>query len=114
MLMFFADEDEWMALSEEERQAAVGQIGAWYGQQAQSGTMMEGRRLFGKDQARTVRLGRPGRSAKAETHDGPFVEAKEAIGSYCIVEAADLDEATAIAESWPGGGAVEIRPVMEG
>lgn len=37
MLMFFAEEDTWMAVSEVERARAIQQIGAWSGQQAQSG-----------------------------------------------------------------------------
>jgi hypothetical protein len=46
--------------------------------------------------------------------DGPFIEAKEAIGSYAIIEVPDLDAAITLAKGWPGGGAVEIRPVAEG
>ena len=45
--------------------------------------------------------------------DGPFVETKEALGGYYIVEAADLDEAIALAKKVPAPfGGVEVRPVM--
>ncbi len=45
--------------------------------------------------------------------DGPFAETKEALGGYYIVEAADLDEAIAIAKDVPARfGGVEVRPVM--
>ncbi len=45
--------------------------------------------------------------------DGPFVETKEALGGYYVVEAADLDEAIAMAKDLPTpGGGVEVRPVM--
>ena len=44
--------------------------------------------------------------------DGPFIEAKEQIGGYAAIEVADLDEALRMARTWPGRGAVEIRPVM--
>jgi hypothetical protein len=45
--------------------------------------------------------------------DGPFVETKEAVGGYYVVEAADLDEAIAMAKDVPHYfGAVEVRPVM--
>ncbi len=113
MLLFFADEDEWMALPEEARTAAIGQIGAWYGEHARAGRIVEGRRLGGKGTATTVRLGSAGRGQEPTIVDGPFIEAKEAIGSYAIIQAANLDEALAVAGSWPGGGAVEIRPVRE-
>ena len=45
--------------------------------------------------------------------DGPFVEAKEALGGYYVVEAADLDEAIEIAKDVPAYfGAIEVRPVV--
>ena len=45
--------------------------------------------------------------------DGPFVETKEALGGYYLVEAADLDEAIAMAKDLPTpGGGTEVRPVM--
>jgi hypothetical protein len=45
--------------------------------------------------------------------DGPFVETKEALGGYYLLEAADLDEAIALAKQIPEPfGGLEIRPVM--
>lgn len=46
--------------------------------------------------------------------DGPFVETKEALGGYYLIEAKDLDQAIAIGKLTPafGGGGVEIRPIM--
>ena len=46
--------------------------------------------------------------------DGAVVETKEAVGGYYVVEAADLDEAMAVAKDIPAPfGGVEIRPVRE-
>jgi hypothetical protein len=45
--------------------------------------------------------------------DGPFAETKEALGGYYLIEAADLDEAIAIAKQCPAPyGAVEVRPIL--
>ena len=44
--------------------------------------------------------------------DGPFAETKEALGGYYVVEAADLDQALALAGTLPGQS-VEVRPVIE-
>lgn len=45
--------------------------------------------------------------------DGPFVETKEALGGYYLIEAPDLDAALAIAKDCPARfGGVEVRPVM--
>ena len=46
--------------------------------------------------------------------DGPFVETKETLGGFYVVEAADLDAAIAIAKDVPApDGGVEVRPIME-
>jgi hypothetical protein len=44
--------------------------------------------------------------------DGPFVETKEALGGYYLIEAANLDEAIGIAKQVPAPfGGVEVRPI---
>jgi hypothetical protein len=49
----------------------------------------------------------------SEVTDGPFVETKEALGGYYLVEAADLDAALAVGKLCPARfGGVEVRPVM--
>lgn len=47
--------------------------------------------------------------------DGPFVETREHLGGYYLVDVRNLDEAVDIAARIPGArlGAVEIRPVVE-
>jgi len=52
----------------------------------------------------------------ARVVDGPFAEAKEAIGGYFLLTVASLDEATEIARRCPNlrhGMIVEVRPVSE-
>ncbi len=45
--------------------------------------------------------------------DGPFVETKEALGGFYLIEASDLDHALAIGKLCPARfGGVEVRPVM--
>ncbi|HEX2125575.1 MAG TPA: YciI family protein [Thermoleophilaceae bacterium] len=51
------------------------------------------------------------------TTDGPFGSVKEALGGYLLFEASDLDAAIELAARIPAarlGGAVEVRPVVEG
>ena len=49
--------------------------------------------------------------------DGPFSEAKEAIGGFSVIDVPDLDAALAVAKEWPSlvfpGVAVEIRPMVD-
>jgi hypothetical protein len=45
--------------------------------------------------------------------DGPFVETKEALGGYYVIEADDIDQALAVAKDVPAPfGGVEVRPIM--
>ena len=61
--------------------------------------------------ATTVRV----RNGKVSTTDGPFVETKEQLGGYFLIEAKDQQEAIGIAARIPGAwhGCVEVRPVAE-
>ena len=111
MLTFYAVEDEWMALAESERRAGIADIGQWFAEHARAGKIVEGHRL-GRG-TKTVRLGRVRRRDLPMVSDGPFMEAKESVGSYAVVEVKDEDEAIAIAKRWPAGGVVEVRPVVE-
>lgn len=55
------------------------------------------------------------REGTTNVMDGPFVETKEHLGGYFVVDVKSLDEAIAIAERLPGSrrGTAEIRPLME-
>jgi hypothetical protein len=111
MLTFYAREDEWMALEPAEREAGIAEIGRWFAEHARSGQIVEGHRL-GRG-TKTVRLGRVRKKDLPMVSDGPFLEAKESVGSYAIVEVPNEDAALAIAKRWPAGGIVEVRPVAE-
>jgi hypothetical protein len=47
--------------------------------------------------------------------DGPFVETKETLGGYYLIDASDLDAALGFAKILPAGpgGGVEVRPVVD-
>src|SRR5207249_11002690 len=108
MLTFYAIEDEWMALPQSEREAGVADIGKWFAEHAGSGRIVEGHRLARG--AKTVRLGRVRKEDLPMVSAGPFLEAKESVGSYAVVDVRDEDGAMASASRWPGGGGVELRP----
>lgn len=76
-----------------------------------SGHYLGCNRLLPPSEAITVR----NRQGKVMTTDGPFVETKEQLGGYYLIEARDLNEAIRIAARIPGAkhGCVEVRPVAE-
>jgi hypothetical protein len=69
--------------------------------------------LHPTDTATVVRV-EGARGGHVITTDGPYAETKEALTGYYLLEAADLEEAVAIAAELPAawGGAVEVRPVI--
>jgi hypothetical protein len=96
--------------SEADREKIFAGIAEWWGRLRAEGKMVGGHQLQPPDTATTVVLER-GRSVLL---DRPLMEAKEAIGGYGILEAADLDEAVAIARTLPTpDGKVEVRAVIE-
>ena len=52
---------------------------------------------------------------KPRVTDGPFAEAKEVLGGFNIIEAADMNEALEIAMSfpWADTGSLEVRPIRD-
>ena len=74
-----------------------------------SGSLVMAYALTPRDMATSIR-------ADAIT-DGPFIDSKEVIAGFYVIEAPDLDAAIAIARTNPAvrdGGGVEIRPVHGG
>lgn len=71
------------------------------------GRRLHGDRLRPIEDARTVRV----RAGQRIVTDGPFTESKEWIAGYDLIEAADLDEAIAIAAAHPMArfGRIEVR-----
>ena len=53
-------------------------------------------------------------NGKVSVTDGPYIETKEHIGGFWILEAADMDEALAWARKGlvAGGAAVEVREIL--
>src|SRR5579864_6813859 len=79
----------------------------WFEKYYRSGKVVGGEELQGPSTATTVSR----KNGRSIVTDGPFIESKEVIGGYALIEVADLDEALAMATEWPG--TVEIRPIVD-
>jgi hypothetical protein len=69
-------------------------------------------RLQDVESATTVRL----EQGRTLLTDGPFVDSKDFLGGFILVEAENLDGALAVAgelQELQGAGAIEVRPVLE-
>jgi len=73
------------------------------------GRWITGDQLAPPRRARTVRV----RDGKPLVTDGPFIEAKEAVGGFDLIECDSLDEAVEIAAGHPvaQNGLIEVRPL---
>jgi len=101
--------DEWERLSDDEKGAIYGAYKAIN----ESPGVTPGNWLAPPEMATTVRV----QDGKTLSTDGPFVAVKEALGGYLFFEADDLDAAIELASRIPAarmGGAVEVRPLVEG
>jgi hypothetical protein len=108
LFLLWGDEAAELALSADERRAIVAAHGGFIG-----GLQAEGRTLSGEP------LG-PAREAivvgrRPSVTDGPFLETKEQLGGFYLIDCADRDDAIAVARRIPAspGLQVEIRPIPD-
>lgn len=98
-------------LPPEEIQAHVARHVAWF--QKHRSHIVGGEELGYPRKARSIRR----RGGRVVISDGPFIETKEMLGGFVILETADIDEALRIASEWPSleaeGGGVTVQPVYE-
>jgi hypothetical protein len=102
------DPEAWGRLPEEEQQ----RVFADYKALNETPGVTPGLALKDPASATTVRV----QDGKTLTTDGPFVELKEAIGGYFLLDADNLDTAIEVASGVPAarlGGAIEVRPIEE-
>jgi hypothetical protein len=111
LLLIYANEAEFESLGENALQKVVGEYADFTKSIVQAGNFKAADRLKPVSSASTVRV----RNGKASITDGPFAETREQLGGYYLIEAKNLDEATAIAARIPGArfGSIEVRPVWQ-
>ena len=98
-------------MTEAEGQQWYAEIGAWYEKGGGgSGKLAEaGYQLQPPEAAKTVRA--------SGVTDGPFIETKEVLGGFSVLDADTIEEAVEIAGTWPGVDrgwmTIGVRPVVE-
>ena len=106
MILIAEDENAYATATPEVFQQVMEAHGRFAEQVPQlGGKIVEGRALQPTGTATTIR--------GDVVTDGPFIETKEAVGGYYLVEARDLDHALEIGKLCPARfGGVEVRPIM--
>ena len=114
-MLIFLDQEQWGALSAEERNRVHAECGAWHEELVRNGKSVDGMAVALQPVATATTLRE--KNGKTMITDGPFAETKEVLGGFDVLECKDLDEAMALAKQFPGlaaGSAVELRPLMTG
>jgi hypothetical protein len=114
LCLAYYDEKAFAALSRAELDAIVSKCPPYDEALRNSGHLIVQASL-GSPQATTTL--RP-RNGKPSVTDGPFVETKEQVGGFFIIEARDLNEAIRVASKHPAanlgervGWSIEVRPI---
>jgi len=107
LILIYEDEAAWSEADEATSREVYEEHGAFG--EANRAALSGGNALAPTGSATTIRRGAGG---ELTVTDGAFVETKEALGGYYLIEAADLDEAIAVAKQVPARfGGVEVRPI---
>ena len=111
LCLIYDNESAWQAMSEAEGEKFNAAYKTFSQEIVKSGHFKAGEALQPTATATTVRV----RNGKTTTTDGPFAETREQLGGFYLIEAKDLDEATAIAARIPSAhtGSIEVRPIMK-
>jgi hypothetical protein len=111
MLLIYSSEEKVAAMTPQQLGALHGAYLDFTKGIVKSGHFKAGDPLERSATATTVRV----RDGKTLLTDGPFAETHEQLAGYYLIEAANLDEATAIAARVPTAafGSIEVRPVRD-
>ena len=110
MLLLMGEEPNWEEISPEEAQANIDEMGKYNAELEAAGAMVTGGGLESRATATVVRFDLGG---ERTVTDGPFIETKEQLMGFWIIECANLDEALAWAKKVPlKGASIEVRPLI--
>jgi hypothetical protein len=112
LLLIYQNEEAFQATPEEERTALHAEYLGFNATFGARGILAGGAELHGTDSATTVKV----REGGALLTDGPFIETKEQLAGYYVVDCETLDEALEVAAAIPSArfGAIEVRPQVAG
>ena len=108
LLLIYADEAGWSKMTQAEQEQGMAAYQAYSEALTKAGVLRGKNRLQPGSSATTVRVV----DGKSQVLDGPFVDSKEQLGGYYLIEVPDLDAAISWAARCPAAshGVVEVRP----
>jgi hypothetical protein len=109
LLALYSDETGWSKLTPAEQQQGVAAYTAYTEALKAAGVLKGANRLQPTTAATTVRT----TNGKTQVLDGPYVDSKEQLGGFYLIDVPDLDAALSWAARCPGSshGVIEVRPI---
>jgi len=109
LLMLHVEEAGWSKLPKSQQEEGVAAYAAYTEALKKAGAWVGSNRLQPVSAATTVRVA----DSKSQVLDGPYIESKEQLGGYYLIDVPDLDSALSWAARCPGAshGTIEVRPV---
>ena len=107
----FQDPEKLAAYSDDEFAQIIERVGLYLEELRAHGNFLDASRLQPPTDGAVIRV----RNGYTTVTDGPFVETREQIAGYYLIEANDLNDAIRIASRSPSAhlGTVEVRPLKE-
>ncbi len=110
MLLIYDDPQTWAEMSEDERNAVMGDYFAYTEELRKSGAYVAGEALQPTETAKSVRR----RDDEDVVTDGPFAETREVFGGFYLVDVGSEEDALRWAGKIPSArfGTIEVRPTV--
>jgi hypothetical protein len=111
LLMIYVDEAGWPKMTKAEQEQGVAAYTAYSEALKTAGALKGSNRLQPTSTATTVRM----TNGKSQVLDGPYIDSKEQLGGYYLIDVPDLDAALSWAARCPavGHGVVEVRRIWD-
>ncbi len=109
LLTLYSDDSGWNSMTPEQQKQGMAAYAAYTEALAASGVLKGSNRLRPAATATTLRT----TNGKVQVLDGPFIDSKEQLGGYYLIDVPDLDSAMSWASRCPGvgHGVVEVRAI---
>ena len=111
LLLLHGDTAAEAAMTDDARRSVVDQHIAFGRHLSERGARLLGEALAAPEEGRTIRFD----GDDMLVTDGPFVEAKESLGGFYVIEAGSMDDATDLVRAVPRspGLVAELRPIVD-
>jgi hypothetical protein len=113
LCLLYSDDSQWDKMSPQQQQQGIAAYAAYTQALKEAGVLVGANRLRPAATATTIHASGP--NAKMQVLDGPFVDSKEQLGGYYLIDVPDLDAALAWAGRCPAAfhGKIEVRAIWE-